>query len=115
MENYTLCLSGGGFRASLFHAGLIRRLIFLDLFKYIGRINSISGGSIVAGIVMMELSVGPFKDVIDFDNRVIVPLIKFIQKSPRKVIYKLRPINKNPHKFSEYLDKICIRKRLFVS
>ena len=32
---YTLCLSGGGFRATLFHLGVIRRLIFLNVFNQI--------------------------------------------------------------------------------
>ncbi|MBY0148846.1 patatin-like phospholipase family protein [Neobacillus niacini] len=105
MVKYTLCLSGGGFRASLFHAGLVRRLIYLDLFKHIHRINSISGGSITAGLIMKELTVKSFSDVDDFDQRVIVPLIKFIQSSPRKKIYKINPLNNNPHKFSKYVDQ----------
>jgi NTE family protein len=105
MEKFTLCLSGGGFRASLFHVGVVRRLIYLDLFKNINRINSVSGGSITAGLIMKELSKKPFENVVDFDNRVIIPLINFIQKSPRKAIYKIYPFNKDPNKFAEYLDK----------
>lgn len=105
MVKYTLCLSGGGFRASLFHAGLVRRLIYLDLFKLINRINSISGGSITAGLIMKELTQKPFANIYDFDQRVIVPLINFIQSSPRNNIYKINPLNNNPYKFSKYIDQ----------
>jgi predicted acylesterase/phospholipase RssA len=105
MVEYTLCLSGGGFRASLFHVGLIRHLIYLDLFKYVARINSISGGSITAGLIMKELTVKPFTDIYDFDQRVIGPLINFIQSSPRNHIYKINPLNNNPHKFAKYFDQ----------
>lgn len=105
MVKYTLCLSGGGFRASLFHVGLVRRLIYLDLFKNVHRINSISGGSFTAGLIMKELTVKPFADVYDFDQRIIVPLINFIQSSPRSNIYRVNFLNNNPHKFAKYIDQ----------
>jgi NTE family protein len=102
---YTLCLSGGGFRATLFHLGVIRRLIFLNVFNQIERINSVSGGSIAAGMIMMELSKQPFHSVEDFDNRVIKPVINFIQKSPRGNIYKILPFRRDPSRFSRVLDE----------
>lgn len=102
---YTLCLSGGGFRATLFHLGVIRRLLYLNLFGQIERINSVSGGSITAGMVMKEASKAPFQSVEDFDERVIRPIIKFIQKSPRRNIYKVIPLRRNPKKFADLLDK----------
>ena len=43
-----LALSGGGFRASLFHLGVIRRLAAEGRLAQIGRIASVSGGSITA-------------------------------------------------------------------
>lgn len=46
-----LCLSGGGSRAMLFHAGAILRLNELGLLGNIARISSVSGGSIVAGVL----------------------------------------------------------------
>jgi predicted acylesterase/phospholipase RssA len=42
----SLALSGGGFRASLFHLGVIRRLAAEGRLGEIGRIASVSGGSI---------------------------------------------------------------------
>lgn len=43
-----LCLSGGGFRAALFHLGALRRLHELGILAKVDTISSVSGGSIVA-------------------------------------------------------------------
>lgn len=103
---YTLCLSGGGFRATIFHLGVIRRLIYLGIFKDIKRINSVSGGSIAAGFIVKEYTLnGNFKSVEDFDKRVITPLIDFIQKSPKKSNYRLIPFQRKISGFQRTLDK----------
>src|SRR6266536_2373856 len=44
-----IALSGGGFRAMLFHAGALVRLNELGLLSRAARISSVSGGSIAAG------------------------------------------------------------------
>jgi NTE family protein len=44
-----LCLSGGGFRAMMFHVGVLRRLSDGGYLSSIDRISSVSGGSITAG------------------------------------------------------------------
>jgi NTE family protein len=44
-----LCLSGGGFRAMLFHLGAFIRLNELGLLRKLDRVASVSGGSIAAG------------------------------------------------------------------
>lgn len=44
-----LALSGGGFRAMLFHAGALTRLNELGILSRVARISSVSGGSITAG------------------------------------------------------------------
>ena len=112
---YTLCLSGGGFRATLFHLGVIRRLIFLDVFKRVNRINSVSGGSILAGVVMREVSLnGDFKSVKDFDKRITIPIIKFIQSSPKKQIYKIIPLQRSPQRFVKVLDKSLFNNMYFM-
>lgn len=45
---FALCLSGGGFRASLFHLGALRRLNELGILCQIDVISAVSGGSILA-------------------------------------------------------------------
>ncbi|HEV8250091.1 MAG TPA: patatin-like phospholipase family protein [Gaiellaceae bacterium] len=44
-----LCLSGGGYRAMLFHAGSLWRLNETGYLSRLSRISSVSGGSIAAG------------------------------------------------------------------
>jgi len=46
-----LCLSGGGYRAMLFHLGTIWRLNELGILRKLDRVSSVSGGSITAGVL----------------------------------------------------------------
>jgi len=46
-----LALSGGGFRATLFHIGSCWRLIELGILPHLTRVSSVSGGSIFAGVL----------------------------------------------------------------
>src|SRR5262245_38363581 len=46
-----LCLSGGGYRAMLFHLGALWRLNELGMLPKLSRISSVSGGSIAAGVL----------------------------------------------------------------
>jgi NTE family protein len=47
----TLCLSGGGFRATLFHLGALRRLNELGVLSRVKVLSSVSGGSILNGLL----------------------------------------------------------------
>jgi len=50
-EGIALCLSGGGFRAALFHAGAIRRLNELGVLSRVRTVSSVSGGSIASALL----------------------------------------------------------------
>jgi NTE family protein len=50
-DGTALCLSGGGSRAMLYHAGAVLRLNELGLLGRVDRISGVSGGSIVAGLL----------------------------------------------------------------
>jgi hypothetical protein len=50
MTKIALCLSGGGFRASLFHLGVLKRLHELDLVKQIELLSAVSGGAVTAAV-----------------------------------------------------------------
>ena len=50
-----LALSGGGFRASLFHLGVIRRLEELRIMERVAIVSAVSGGSIVAAFYLCEM------------------------------------------------------------
>ena len=46
-----LALSGGGYRAMLFHVGALRRLHEVGALQHITRVSSVSGGSIAAAVL----------------------------------------------------------------
>ena len=50
-----LGLSGGGFRASLFHIGVLARLAELDALRHVEVISCVSGGSIVGAHYYLEI------------------------------------------------------------
>ncbi len=50
-EGIGLCLSGGGYRAMLFHLGALWRLNEAGYLPRLSRISSVSGGSITAGVL----------------------------------------------------------------
>src|SRR5688572_958758 len=49
-----LCLSGGGYRAMLFHVGAILRLNDAAMLRALKRVSSVSGGSITAAVLGMN-------------------------------------------------------------
>ena len=49
-----LCLSGGGYRAMLFHLGALWRLNELGYLPRLARVSSVSGGSIAAGVLGLK-------------------------------------------------------------
>jgi NTE family protein len=50
-----LALSGGGFRAALFHIGVLARLAELDLLRHVQVLSTVSGGSIVGAMYYLKL------------------------------------------------------------
>lgn len=79
-----LCLSGGGYRAMVFHAGVLWRLYEADLMKDLKRISSVSGGSIMAGVLGLKwsnLSFNPAAARNDFVPEVIEPIRKMASKT----------------------------------
>ena len=58
-----LCLSGGGYRAMLFHVGALWRINEAGFLKKFDRISSVSGGSVTAAVLGMNW------DKLDFDAK----------------------------------------------
>jgi NTE family protein len=72
-----LCLSGGGYRAMVFHIGSLWRLYEAGLLGGVKRISSVSGGSITAGLLALKwnkLSFDPARLLSDFVGEVVAPL-----------------------------------------
>ena len=64
-----LCLSGGGFRASLVHLGALRRLHELGILQQVDTLSTVSGGSILPGYIADRLvALKPRQGYIGFDN-----------------------------------------------
>lgn len=80
-----LCLSGGGFRAALFHLGGLRRLNELGLLSQMDTISSVSGGSIVAAHLADRIRQWPPKGTVlpDWDRQVAAPLRALVKKNLR--------------------------------
>ena len=53
-EGIALCLSGGGYRAMLFHLGALWRLNELQYLPKLSRVSSVSGGSITSGALALH-------------------------------------------------------------
>ena len=69
-----LCLSGGGYRAMLFHVGALWRLYEARLLEGVQRLSSVSGGSITAGVLALKwrwLSFDPARLTSDFVPMVV--------------------------------------------
>ena len=81
-----LCLSGGGYRAALFHLGAVRRLNELGVLGRIDTITSVSGGSILAAHLATTIgSRWPTGDgvVPNFDAAVAAPFHRIAQRNIR--------------------------------
>ncbi|MFC1535434.1 patatin-like phospholipase family protein [Thermodesulfobacteriota bacterium] len=79
-DGIALSLSGGGFRATLFHVGALWRLNELGYLKDIKRICSVSGGSITAGYLgykWKDLKFDQKGVASNFTKQVVNPLKKF--------------------------------------
>jgi len=74
-----LCLSGGGYRAMLYHLGALIRLNELGLLADLQEVASVSGGSIIAGVLGLAWPKFKFsnKKVSNFFELVTVPILKF--------------------------------------
>jgi NTE family protein len=78
-----LALSGGGFRATLFHIGTLIRLNELGYLAKLDRISAVSGGSITAGMLACRwqtLKAGGFTAA-DIERLVTQPLRRFCSRN----------------------------------
>lgn len=54
MNRFGLALSGGGFRASLYHLGLVRFLRDAGILPRVTHISAVSGGSVIAAHLVLN-------------------------------------------------------------
>ena len=76
-EGVGLCLSGGGYRAMLFHVGALWRLNELGWLPRLSFVSSVSGGSITAGVLAAkwrDLGFGDDGVAMNFADEIAQPL-----------------------------------------
>jgi len=72
-----LCLSGGGYRAMVFHLEALIRLNELGYLPRLARVSSVSGGSITAGVLALHWKSLNFDDkgvARDFQPEITAPI-----------------------------------------
>ena len=84
-----LALSGGGFRAALFHVGVLARLAELGILRRVEVISSVSGGSIIGALYYIHvknlLERKPDSEITDEDY---VELVETIHREFRVAVQK---------------------------
>jgi NTE family protein len=80
-----LCLSGGGYRAALFHLGALRRLNELGVLARVDTIASVSGGSIASAFVAGKLARLALRDGVygDWEGEIAAPFRRFARRNIR--------------------------------
>jgi NTE family protein len=76
-DGIALCLSGGGYRAMLFHLGALWRLNELQYLPKLNRVSSVSGGSITSGALALNWKNLHFDAngfALSFDQQLIKPV-----------------------------------------
>lgn len=79
-----LSLSGGGYRATLFHLGAIRRLNELGILPKITTLSSVSGGSILNAFLASRLSRAVTAGIPNFENAAAKPVRDFCSLNIRR-------------------------------
>jgi NTE family protein len=83
-DGIALCLSGGGYRAMLFHVGCVIRLNELGQLRHLARVSSVSGGSITAGALAVAWPKLTWDDrdvATNLDAEFVRPILKFAGKT----------------------------------
>lgn len=95
--NLAICLSGGGFRAALFHLGVLRRLHETGVLARATTISSVSGGSILSGHLaqtMVRWNWQTPEEITEFEARVATPFRRFASRDMRTLpVLCTSPIN----------------------
>ena len=96
MGKVGLALSGGGFRASLFHIGVLARLAELDVLRHVEVLSCVSGGSILGAYYYLEVqrlletkadSQISQQDYIDIVQRLERHFLKGVQRNIRTRVF----------------------------
>ena len=90
MHRIGLALSGGGFRATLFHLGMIRFLREANILPQVTHITSVSGGSILAAHLVLNWQ--RYNDSLEEFDAAAAELIRFVQLDVRNRVVRRFPL-----------------------
>ena len=90
MKKIGLALSGGGFRATLYHLGLLRFLRDADILRQVTHITSVSGGSIMAAHLVLNWD--RFNGSVKEFDQAASQLLDFIRLDVRNRIVRRFPL-----------------------
>jgi len=109
-----LSLSGGGFRATLFHLGAIRRLNEFGITTKLTTVSSVSGGSILNGFLASRLDPPLSAGVADYENSVSQPMRGFCALDIRRwiALEKLPWMHNSVALGKEYDQHLTLGKKL---
>jgi NTE family protein len=82
-EGTALCLSGGGYRAALFHLGVCRRFNELDVLSTLNAVSAVSGGSIFVAHLARCIKTSGQRCFSEYEDTVAVPFRKFVKNDIR--------------------------------
>jgi NTE family protein len=85
-----LCLSGGGYRAALFHVGVVRRLDELGVLARVDTVSAVSGGSILAGFLANRIPDWPRAGSVAGFDAIIAAFRDFTRKNIRTLWFGRR-------------------------
>ena len=111
-EGIALCLSGGGYRAMVFHLGALIRLNENGLLKSLNRVSSVSGGSITAGMLGLKwknLAFGADNVAARLMDEVILPIRRLASSTidiPAVIAGKLWSGTVSDHVKAKYDDAL---------
>ena len=110
-DEIALCLSGGGYRAMLFHCGAVLRLNDAGVLGRLNRVSSVSGGSVTAGVLGMKWRELGFRD--GTSDRLMDLVIKPIRAmADRTIDLKAGLAIVTPGTISDYVEA-AYKKHLF--
>ena len=90
MHRIGLALSGGGFRATLFHLGMIRFLREANILPAVTHITSVSGGSILAAHLVLNWQ--RYNGSLEEFDAAAAELIRFVQLDVRNRVVRRYPL-----------------------
>lgn len=114
-RDIALCLSGGGYRAMLFNLGAVWRLNELGYLPQLGRVSSVAGGAVLAGVLAMRWNEFSLREgvALNFASVIADPLLEFAGRTidTKDVLIGLLPGLNPADRMSRDLDALLFEGR----